>query len=317
MKSVREEAARWFARLHDAGPEHPDRSRFEAWLTASPANAAEYAAIAEVWDDFDSSKRLDKLASAIEREHAAITHGRRKFLKRGLLGIFLAAGAGVACHQGWQLWQSIPVVQFAAQTGTGEIGRQALPDGSQVTLGADTRIEIAFARNRRTVTLVRGDAVFDVTPDANRPFVVEGGLARATVLGTRFAVNRGKSRTRVSVAHGRVRVDDLLGSAPVILEAGQVAEVMLGGAAHRSTAAAADGFAWQRGVLVFDNATLDEIAADLSRYRRVPVRVSGASGQRVTAVVQSSDIESFLQSLPAVAQVGIEDRPGETRIVPR
>ncbi len=312
MKSVQEEAARWFARLRDAGPEHPDRGRFEAWLASSPAHAAEYAAIADVWDDFESSARLESLAGAVERKQQE----RRKLLKRGALGVFFLASAGAATWQAWQFWQDIPVAHVSVRTGIGEVGRKELPDGSQATLGAVSEIDVTYYRNRRAVSLLRGDAIFDVARET-RPFVVEAGLARATVLGTRFAVNRAPARVRVSVESGRVRVDDILSGVPVELEAGQVAEVEQGGTVQRSTAAAADGFAWQRGTLVFDNASLQEIAAGLSRYRRIPVRAPMESPQRLTAVIQSADIEAFLQSLPTVAAVAVEPHARETLLLPR
>jgi transmembrane sensor len=321
VKSVREEAARWFARLHHAGPDHPDRGRFEAWLGASPANAAEYAAIADVWEDFDSPARLGDLAGAVERDHATSAlerkQQRRKLLKRGLLGVLLLAGTGAMAWQGWQLWLDVPLTRLTARTGTGEIGRQDLPDGSRIVLGAGSEVDVVYFRNRRTVTLIKGDALFDVSRDPDRPFIVDGGIARATVLGTRFAVNRGIARVRVSVESGIVRVDDAAGRGSVVLDAGQVAEVEQGSGVQRLAVAAADGFAWQRGTLVFDNASLQEIAAGLSRYRRIPVRAPVEGEQRLTAVVQSTDIEGFLHTLPTVAPVAVEDSPGETLILPR
>lgn len=319
MLSTREEAARWFARLRDAGPDHPDRGRFEAWLASSPANAAEYSAIEDAWTDFDSAARLERLAGAVERRGAGKAgprQGRRKLLKRsGALAVLLAGGA--AAWGGWEVRYGFPLAQFSAQTGIGETGRQALPDGSTVLLGPDVRIDVAYFRDRRSVTLAGGDAIFDVARDPGRPFVVDAGLARATVLGTRFAVNRGVRHVRISVDSGRVRVEDLSGGAPVMLDAGQVAVVEAGGNVHRIAAEAADGFAWQRGSLVFDNATLADIAASLSRYRRMPVRAPQAGDQRVTAVVQSADIEHFLHSLPAIAPVRIEERAAETLILSR
>jgi transmembrane sensor len=197
----------------------------------------------------------------------------------------------------------------------GEVGRQVLPDGSHVILGAGSHMSVVFFRNRRVVSLLAGDAVFEVVQDPQRPFVVEGGLARATVLGTRFAVNRGADRSRVSVERGRVRVENARGTELVVLEAGGVAEVAQDGLVRRIAAPASDGFAWQRGTLVFDNASLQEIATCLSRYRRVPVRAEGRSAQRITAVVQSVDIEHFLQSLPTFAAVRIEHRDGATLLI--
>jgi len=318
MKSVEEEAARWFARLRDAGPDHPDRGRFESWLASSPVNAAEYAAVEDVWNDFNSASRLGDLAGAMERRGAAEIarkEGRRRFLKRGVLGLFLGIGSGGAAWQGWRYWQGLPLAQLAARTGVGEIGRQVLPDGSQVVLGAGSHISVKYFRDRRVVFLLSGDAIFDVVKDPLRPFVVEGGAARATVLGTRFAMNRGTDRSRVSVESGRVQVENAQGAGAVILEAGQVAEVLKGGAVLRLSAPASDGFAWQRGTLVFDDAGLQEIAASISRYRRTPVRVEGNSGQRITAVVQTIDIEYFLQSLPTFTSVRVENRAGETLLL--
>lgn len=315
MKSVQEEAARWFARLRDAGPDHPDRGRFESWLASSPANAAEYAAVEDVWNDFNSASHLDKLAGAMEHRGAAEIarkEGRRRFLKRGVLGLFLGLGSGTAAWHGWRYWEGLPLAQLAARTGVGEVGRQALPDGSQVVLGAGSHIAVRYFRDRREVILLSGDAMFDVVRDPERPFVVDGGPARATVLGTRFAVNRSAGRSRVSVESGRVQVENAQGTGAVVLEAGQVAEVREGGAVQRIAAAASDGFAWQRGTLVFDDATLQEIAAGISRYRRIPVRADGRSDQRITAVVQTADIEHFLQSLPTFTSVRVENRAGET-----
>jgi transmembrane sensor len=317
MKNVKDEAARWFARLQHAGLDHPDRGRFDAWLAASPAHAAEYAAIEDVWNDFDSASRAVKLADALERRTAAAEQhrqDRRKLLKRGILGLFVCAGTGTAAWRGWEFWQGLPLVQFAARTDVGETGKQPLPDGSSVMLGAHARIEVAYFRNRRVVTLFDGDAIFEVVRDG-RPFVVEGGMARATVLGTRFAVNRTEERVRVSVQSGRVQVDDALGGSPVILDSGEVAEVLRGQGMQRLQASAEDGFAWQRGTLVFDNASLQEIATGLSRYRRQPIRAAGGGAQRITAVVQVADIEPFLQSLPTFTAVRVEHRGTETVLV--
>lgn len=44
MSRVHEEAARWFARMHNAEADDPERGRFEAWLASNPEHAREYAA---------------------------------------------------------------------------------------------------------------------------------------------------------------------------------------------------------------------------------------------------------------------------------
>lgn len=323
MTSIGEEAARWFARIANTPPDHPDRSRFEAWLAASPAHAEEYAAFARVWDDFDSDERLDALAQTASKRKAALKqaeHARREarrvLLKRGALGMFVCGGAGALAWRAWSFWNAQPLQQFTLATRTAEMATRHLPDGSVLRLNARSTVRVTYYRTRREVRLDQGEALFEVTHDAARPFVVDGGFARITVLGTRFVVTRFEDRVRVSVGSGRVHLAAVSGEAghALLLEAGEVAEVAAAQAPARLPRSAADAFAWERGTLVFDTATLPEIAQSLSRYRTIPVRAQ-ASAVRVTAVVQVRDIDVFLRNLPAIAPVRVEHDVRETRIV--
>jgi transmembrane sensor len=86
-------------------------------------------------------------------------------------------------------------------------GRVNLPDGSIALLGSSTQARIEFASDRRTVELVRGQAVFKVAHDPQRPFDVlaAGSLVRA--VGTEFSVRvRPEYRVDVGVTKGRVRL---------------------------------------------------------------------------------------------------------------
>ena len=76
----------------------------------------------------------------------------------------------------------------------------------------------------------------------------------------------------------------------------------------------------ERGLIVFDSAGLGEIAATLSRWRRQPVRAAvadGTGGPRITAAVQRADVESFLDALPRIAAVRVQERDGATWLAPR
>ncbi len=92
-------------------------------------------------------------------------------------------------------------------TARGQRATVELRDGSQVTLGADSRLTIPadFGGTTRTVTL-DGEAYFVVTPDARRPFDVRSGFAVTRVLGTRFGVlgRSDRDAVEVIVASGKV-----------------------------------------------------------------------------------------------------------------
>lgn len=65
---IRKEAAKWFARMQHAEADHPERSKFEAWLMQSDVHADEYLAISAAWDDFDSTSKANALAQAMLRK---------------------------------------------------------------------------------------------------------------------------------------------------------------------------------------------------------------------------------------------------------
>lgn len=322
---LREQAARWFIRMRKAEPDDPERGKFEAWLMSSPLHAREYAIIADTWESFDSTARLQSLATAMERKREEFLQQKNKFnklAKQGLLGLVAFAISAVLGHTMWREWQAQPVMQVAYGTSAGEILRHTLEDGTQIVLNGGAKIHITYYRNRRVVALTSGEVIFDVARDEKRPFIVDATDAKVTVLGTSFAVNRLDQLVRVSVRHGAVRVEGKQ-LAPdveppyVILRDGQVAEIWRGQEPEIVQRSAADAFAFQSGTLVFENATLGEIAETLSRYRKTPVRavVGHANASQITAVLQTHDIEKFISMLPKIASVRVQETPAETQLM--
>jgi ferric-dicitrate binding protein FerR (iron transport regulator) len=78
---------------------------------------------------------------------------------------------------------------ITASTKKGGKSNLVLPDGTKVWLNNDTRItyDESFGKKDRSVTLV-GEAYFEVTHDATRPFLVHTEQADVKVLGTTFNV---------------------------------------------------------------------------------------------------------------------------------
>jgi transmembrane sensor len=82
----------------------------------------------------------------------------------------------------------------------------------------ELRVLVATPERIESV-LTAGAADFDVTKQVGREFVVLSGNVRVQVVGTRFRVERSGERTRVSVAEGKVEVQE--GNAHTYLEAGE------------------------------------------------------------------------------------------------
>lgn len=301
MSSVREQAASWFTRLVNVPKDHPDHEQLRLWLSANPLHAREYQAFCELWGDFSSTANTQALAQAMERRH-----GRRTLMRRGVLGLAGVLAIGLA-------WRYRQPLEFDAQfaTAIGERRRVSLPDGSELYLAADTRLQVSFDQGQRQVYLLQGQAIFDVAHEANRAFRVDGGLAQVTVLGTRFVVERDTRELRISVQRGSVRVENDNGS--LVLAAGEVASSDSRAAPQRLGVPASNAFAFEQGRLVLDQAGLEEIANSLSRYRRQPVRVlPGKSKPSINAVVQLDDVEGFVQALPSIAPIEVSSSGGVT-----
>lgn len=306
MSGVREEAARWFTRMRDAAVDDPERSRFEAWLARDPAHAREYAAFEDFWQRLDKPQGWETVGQGLDRKREQ----RRRLLKHGL-GVFAVATLGG--EAAWWQWRHAAVWEVALRSEIGQPRRQILDDGSQLSLGAASEADIVYSRAERRIALRQGEAAFDVVRDTERPFIVEAGDVRVTVLGTRFAVNRLVDRTRVSVDHGRVQVETgpLWRRQRILLQDGEVAELALSANAEaqltRVQQNAAGAFAFENGFIDLQNAGLAEIAATFSRYRKAPVVVAGPPGHdsRITASINVVDAEGFLRLLPKMANVEV------------
>src|SRR5262249_47946826 len=111
-------------------------------------------------------------------------------------------------------------LQYASSRG--EVRNIALPDGSAVTLDAQSTVVARFGANARNIDLERGRAFFAVAPDPAKPFAVTAGDRRVIAVGTRFDVNVTPLGMMVTLVQGHVRIESADGAAsPVMLEPGQ------------------------------------------------------------------------------------------------
>ena len=321
FKKLRQTAIQWFLRMQHADVEDSERNKFESWLMESRAHQEAYSEVSKLWDRFDSSVALEKLAVAMDQKRFFDQRERTNRFKKTVAGMLGAIAISMAGMFSYQYWQSQPVMQLATQATFGEVESKRLEDGTLLTMNTGTDIEVTYYRDRRIAKLKRGEAIFEVARDESRPFIVDSGYARVSVLGTRFAVNRMQNVVRISVDHGLVRVEKqneqgATGS-PLTLHKGEVAEIRVDKASPlKSDRQAADAFSFEKGVITFDKADIHEIAETLSRYRKIPVvaQVDASEQRQITAVIKSQSIETFLRRLPDMAPVKVTTTPEHTLI---
>ena len=187
-------------------------------------------------------------------------------------------------------------------TGIAEIRRELLPDGTVVTLGAASAMDLRFTPGERRVLLSAGEAYFEVEENPAAPFVVEAGGTLVRVLGTKFDVSLGVGAVNVAVSEGRVEViqpetptaEIADGDIKHVLTAGQRVTAASTGPVQPVVTVEADKVAaWRRGELVWENTALRDIVADLNRYSARQVRFASddIGDAHYTFAFQASDIE--------------------------
>ena len=279
------------------GESSPDEAEMvRRWLAARPASAELVAALDRAMSRVAFAPPADlDVEGALRRVHdrldapdvralpervprraapfgAPSASWRRASLRVAAAAVLVAGGALVwrAVRAGDNPGRGSGLTRvFATAVGVRDSTR--LPDGSAVVLGPGSELTIfaGYGDNAREVAL-RGEAYFDVVHDDRRPFVVRAGDALIRDVGTTFTVHSDRGDgVRVVVTSGAVRLR--LASAPndsgVTLGPQDRASVEPEGRVVIERASATtDDLAWTKGRLIFRDAPLAKVRADLRRW---------------------------------------------------
>ncbi|MCR5879384.1 FecR domain-containing protein [Phenylobacterium sp. J367] len=303
-EAVRAAAADWLVRLQADDLSEDDALAFDAWLEASPDHARAFDETLGVWTELGGS--ADEVETALRSERRVRPAPTRRF--------YLAAGAMAAAAAAAVI--VIPALTPAPapigyETARGERESVTLADGSRIDLNAGTRMTVALSRNERRVELAHGQAVFDVAPDAGRPFVIAAGDRTVQVVGTQFDVRRRDGKLSVTVARGVVEVrpaDGAQGQA-FRLRPGQRLDHVEGASAAKVTAAAPDEvLGWRAGRLVYRDRPLAEVVADLNDQFATPIRIADPrlAETPVSGVLVLDDQDAVIRRLALLAPLAAE-----------
>ncbi|VVQ18929.1 Protein FecR [Pseudomonas fluorescens] len=302
--TVRDDAARWFVRLQEPAIDADEQQRFDAWLNQHPQHRDEFQLLQGLWSAADllPAPRLKALV-----ETPPTRRQRRPMLRYAVAASVLAVALGLGLFSGLNHPGGYRA-EFA--TALGERKHVALPDGSVIDLNSRSRLLVRYEKDRRVIELSEGEAMFSVAHDTSRPFVVETGNGKVTVTGTRFDVRRDIAQTRVAVEQGTVKVQgrDAADDQFINLTAGLGTSVDAQGKVAAAYAVnPAELTAWRSGKLVFNNASLSEVAAEVSRYRQKPLTVANptVASLRLTSVFKSDNTDALLKALPSILPVAV------------
>ncbi|MBD9441402.1 FecR domain-containing protein [Pseudomonas sp. PDM04] len=295
---VLDAAIAWQLSLDSANP--VEREEFAKWHAAHEEHARAWRQLGMLDQRF--SVASGPARAALLQSRASVRRRVRK-LGNGLASIVAVIGLALFAGERY-----VPLDYWLAdqRTATGEQRTLRLSDGTVINLNTHSAVDVRFDEKQRRVILQDGEILVETGHGDARPFIVETREGRLRALGTRFLVKREEQGTRLSVLKSAVAAHPQSSADEQILQEGQ--QVLMRSHGLDPIAALNLGAdAWTRGMLVVDNARLEDLVHELGRYRRGHLGVAPeVADLRITGSFPLNDTDLALSALLPTLPVQIE-----------
>ncbi|HEY5759470.1 MAG TPA: FecR domain-containing protein [Steroidobacter sp.] len=339
---IYEEACDWFGECRSGELDAAARRDFDRWLRQSPDHIAAYLEVAALYQEGGaaipaSDVDVEALIAAAVQHHDNVVDlspkagvrepivpsaSQPKPRRRIAIAASLATAAAVLVVVSLMFWPQ------TYATGIGEQRSIVLTDGSTVELNSRSKIRLRYSDEQRAVELIEGQALFKVAKDHARPFVVDSDGTLVRAVGTQFDVYRKREGTIVTVVEGRVAVLTEGGSAALaepdtnalgpglLVSAGEQVTVKESSAQRAAHPNIDSATAWRQRELVFDTASLFEVAEEFNRYntRRLVIDKDERYDFHISGVFSSTDPSSLIRFLQARRDLRVIETETEIRV---
>ncbi len=308
----------WVVTLGRPNVSRATQAAFGCWLSADPKNLADYEASKGLLRKTQSLRaellgELNLIPPAPTARRGEKTGWTPVALAGGLVAAVLTVAIAPTLLHRFQ----DPLSGAATYTtAVGEIRDVTLADGSVVTLDTATTLRAKVDGRVRRLALDKGAAYFAVAHDKVHPFQVALADRQVVVTGTHFATSLRDGRARVELLEGSVEVrQPRVSTEPVRLTPGDQVSYQAGGAVRREARIdPVTAVAWRQRRLVFQDAALSEVLAELGRYTDAKIRLADPAlgRQRVTAMLPLDGRDTVISRAAKVLPVTLSrTAPGE------
>jgi len=339
-RDITGDACAWLAQLETGELTPADRDAFREWMHRNPLHVREIRRLAAL------SKNLNVLTGMTDSIEQASDHYEFVLKRRERFGFRPMAAAAAAAAtlilaaviiidpSATPYSPSIELQTASYETDVGGQREVPLADGTKVVLNTDSKLLVRYTDAERHVELVKGEAYFDVEPDAARPFLVEANGRRVRAVGTAFAVKMLDSDFTVMVVEGRVELSGLktrrdggvsrddrpvTSNEPVLLDAGQKAiQTSLERVAHISIQSPREqqrNLSWQDGIHDFSAMPLEDVIREINRYTRLEIEIVDPALRKIKfgGVFRIGDTQQLLEALMTSYGIDVQ-REGDSKI---
>lgn len=310
LLTANQQAAQWLITLEiDKSDNAEDYVAFMEWLEESPRHEELYERCLRTWKSSESlpitSEDTLPILEGIDLSDKESGEKESTRKSRYIVGIKpLALCASLVFAFAIFLVLVLPQSEAVLyQTNIGEQQRIELEDGSFVTLNTASRIAVKYQPSGRNVVLEKGEALFDVAKDSERPFVVEVGNTQVEALGTLFNINKGADTIAITLAEGSVRLLPTIKNqdlAEALLSPGQQAIVEFSGAIDNIQSSNTDEVTqWVSGKLAFRDAKLEDVIFEVNKYSKTKIYMTDPALKEVeiSAYFYIGNVDTLLFAL--------------------
>ncbi len=317
-----DQASEWIAKL-DRGLSDNEEKALVSWLESNDTHRDVLFEMASVWDSMDSLSRLSSLFSPPTKSATPKGFHQRLYFAAAasvlvvmMVGVLGVMSYGSSHAPAWlAAFQINKNIDGVYDTGVGEHSRVNLPDGSELVLNTNSRIQVKYTDDARLFFLERGEVHIDVAHDKSRPLSVIAGDKVVQAVGTAFNVQIFNDReVELIVTDGKVLVAERdvdalfeeIEQAPLPASSLAVSEgekIVLGSEEEQvdkiQDVDIEANLSWRQGNLVFRGETLEEALAEITRYTDVEfeIRDDAVRSVRIAGLFKAGDIKGLLATL--------------------
>lgn len=316
-KAIKQIAARWASKMA-AGMPAEEKQQLVAWINADKAH---HKAITKITHKHNNTFMLDELSGVfpLEKERKLKPY----HISYSILLICLIAAVLTSISiiiSGDKKEPTHPTYSQSFKTVIGEQATYALPDGSKIKLNTNSFVKVDYSDRHRSLTLLNGEANFNVAQNVDRPFTVNVGEQAFTALGTVFNIYKENNEDmKVIVSQGQVLLStsaailaalnyDYKSPLPlselpgVIVNEGQEADItnnIVSQSRQLTDEELQQKTAWQQGILIFDGDRLVDALKEISRYNNTHFEIASPqlADVKISGYFKAGDINGLLLAL--------------------
>lgn len=315
--------AEWVVCVHSGEMTPDQRCALDQWRAASSENDVDFRQAETVW------RLTGELADdpAIQAELAGL---RRKARARVASWWWLPSARSRPAMAATIVVSIAAALILVSSRGTdwhetkrGDRNVVQLPDGSSIDINTASRIGVRYSATDRDVALMRGEALFEVGHDPERPFIVRARNGHVRALGTRFNVIAEGDLVTVTLLDGRVEVvaRGVAGEQSTKLGAGEAIAYGPQGIfvlAEPATASARRIDLWRKGKWASDGWPLERAIREHNRYAHKPIYIGDPklAQKQVSGVFRIGDTDTFVTMVSRTADAEVIDQGDSLLLVP-